>query len=118
MKEANSPRFVDRDMYMRFRGGGVGHSFLPLRTEAQDVESDDDSEDDSDVIPAVNTVDADEDEEIESSESDSSEDEADTNLMPQTDDHSSEEEIDDDFDPEDGEGNVLDIENDEGYDEL
>ena len=56
-------RFVDRDMYMRYRGGGVGHSFVPIvnhdpvvdPTEADELENEDnDVEDPGKSLPSYN----------------------------------------------------------------
>ncbi|TCD70859.1 hypothetical protein EIP91_001167 [Steccherinum ochraceum] len=84
--------FVDRDMYMRYRGLGVGHSFIRVPQDQSAVPppcDDDDDDDIPDVVP--DGADDDDDDEEEGGESGG--------------DHErDEDEADPEVDPEDGEG--------------
>lgn len=75
-------RFVDRDMYMRYLGQGVGHSDHTAAqgaTVAQSSEEGEDEEDEVMVVEAVenNALEADEDSSGSEAETDSSGDEVD-----------------------------------------
>lgn len=93
---ANS--FADRDVYMRYIGGGVGHG-IPYRDlqgvegESEEDESDEDDNDDSTSTPSPNAEDNDEGEADGASDVD---DEGSTNY----------EDDDDELGPEDGEDGV------------
>ncbi len=115
--------FVDRDIYMRYRRGGVGHSFLPIADHEPEIEvsennpGEDDTREDaeSDDNPNLKDWSGNSGDSGSDVTSEASGNEEDTTLE---DNERVDSETDEDFDPEDGEGNILDIENEEGFGEL
>ncbi|THH32816.1 hypothetical protein EUX98_g1394 [Antrodiella citrinella] len=111
--------FVDRDMYMRYRGLGVGHAFIKAPTYGHPEE--DDIEDDSEDEGEIPTGEAEEDVEVaaDGGEEDEEEDEEETAADKEGEDV---EDVDgpgedDDDDDANGENEQL-LEELEGYDTL
>lgn len=100
---------------MRFRGGGVGHSFVPITNHDHDPTGPDTTppiEDEPPPQPVSDPSVADEEEPESDSSEEDDEDERhdDMSLIP--------DDVVDDFDAEDGEGNLLDVVNEEGFGDL
>jgi hypothetical protein len=105
-------RFVDRDMYMRYAGGGVGHYRVTLTdipansNETQEVFAVDDD------IMIAEVAGLEEVEEAEDIQDDNNEDHCSDSEGGEEDKENPEE---DDLGAEDGEGGYLDAEDEEGY---
>lgn len=106
-------------MYMRFRGGGVGHSPIPIKNHDPPPEAEGDTinVDEREVldvaeVPSLRV------EELESESDSESDEELEEDEMIRNETGEEDELVDQDFDPEDGEGEILDVENETGYDEL
>ncbi|KAI0069257.1 hypothetical protein BV25DRAFT_1867060 [Artomyces pyxidatus] len=99
--------FVDRDMYMRYRGIGVGHSYRACSESAPQYDATIDLTDDSELN---DTIDFD----CDAVNRDATEEEI---AEEQGSEEESEEEIDpeEDLGPEDGEGGANEDEDEEGY---
>ncbi|KAG5649593.1 hypothetical protein H0H81_002918 [Sphagnurus paluster] len=101
----NLNSFVDRDMYMRYAGGGVGHYRMKLPEEPTDMVE---NEVDIQIEPPAVSEKASPDSDSESepgSDSDSED----------SDDDGLEDGHGEDLGPEDGEGGVYDAEDENGY---
>ncbi|KJA19627.1 hypothetical protein HYPSUDRAFT_143405, partial [Hypholoma sublateritium FD-334 SS-4] len=118
--------FVDRDMYMRFAGGGIGHYKVelgdarvsePSPDNPVEGEEDEDEEGDDNDKGCEGEDDGAEDEEDDGGEGSAvGEGEDNDEAAKRSDDESAGEDIDDDeLGAEDGEGGFEDAEDDEGY---
>lgn len=59
-------RFVDRDMFMRFRGGGIGHHGMEVSEQSHSLHRGEDSDDEELDIPNNNSDhDSEQDDELE-----------------------------------------------------
>jgi len=95
-------RFVDRDMFMRHVGGGVGHCSDPrVETYEDDVSEDDDMDISNDTsVPIPDHEDIQDDEQVEGNCSNDEDEEDEENEGQE---QQSENDDDDDLGPEDGE---------------
>lgn len=101
-------------MYMRYRGGGVGHSFLPIANHEEDdpdTSHEDNEDSETDGHPNDDTRDTSSASEHSSEDSD----QEDGLFVPEELEDS---DADEDFDPEDEEGDIHDIENEEGFGDM
>lgn len=113
-------RFVDRDMYMRFRVGGVGHSVVPIKNHDPPTtdNSDCDDEDVEETLPPILTTPADTNTSDTEGDSGSDSEEEGPEEEPDVGETEGSIDEDEDFDPEDGEGDIVDVENEEGFDAV
>lgn len=106
-------RFVDRDMFMRFRGGGIGHKAMwdalaKISKEFHNLFDDGDDE----PIASGGNININEDEE----DDDEGEDSQEEDDGDETDEDKAEDEVDgDELGPEDGEETWEDVQDAEGY---
>jgi hypothetical protein len=119
--------FVDRDMFMRYFGGGVGH----YQVSVPDADADEPGlpDDDEDVAggasdlpanePEETDLDSDEEkEEEEEEEEEEDDDEEEDEIEDEEEDEDSEKNEEEEFGPDDGEDGVDDLTAQFGYDEL
>lgn len=118
-------RFVDRDMYMRYSGGGIGHYKVDLMEGSRDSAPPPEPEPTAQAFDTLNnhgdanfqTVDPDDAvlTNLLDSGGDSDSDHEDSESESEGSDNYDEEGIEENFGAEDGEGMFGDVEDEEGY---